>query len=213
MGLPATQDISRAYATIVEDARRGRGEDRLAVVRLADRTVFVVADGAGGVAGGAAAADAVCEALVERCRGGSVSNWSEWLAQVDHEMDVSGSSGLAAVVVVEIADDGRVTGASVGDCEAWAFADGTPRSLTSEQIRKPLVGEGAARAIPFEAFLVRGTLVVATDGLWKYARRERIAEAAAIRPLSTAAATLVDGVRLKSGALQDDVAIVICEVG
>jgi serine/threonine protein phosphatase PrpC len=213
MALPATQEISRAYSTIVEEARRGRGEDRIAAIRLADRTVFVVADGAGGIAGGAAAADAVCRAVVEQCRNGTVSDWSDWLAHVDEELAVSGSSGLTAAVVVEVSDDGRVTGASAGDCEAWAFADGPPRSLTSGQVRKPLLGEGAALPVPFEACLVHGTLVVATDGLWKYANRERIAKAAAIRPLPTAAATLVDGVRLKSGALQDDVAIVICQVG
>jgi hypothetical protein len=45
-------------------------------------------------------------------------------------------------------------------------------------------------------------LVVATDGLWKYAGRFYIADVAAFRPLEDAAAALVDGVRLKSGALQ-----------
>lgn len=82
------------------------------------------------------------------------------------------------------------------------------------------------------------TIVVASDGLWKYVNHERIAEtaalvrmptsqhdpkimlavavriaeAAALRPLEAVLDALVAGVRLRSGGLQDDVAIVVCEV-
>ena len=55
-----------ALTTKREDARPGRGEDRIEVVSLSDRTVVVVADGAGGVAGGATTADGICKAVVER---------------------------------------------------------------------------------------------------------------------------------------------------
>jgi serine/threonine protein phosphatase PrpC len=213
MTLSATQEIPLTYSTMVEEARRGRGEDRIVAVRLASRTIFAVADGAGGVAGGAGAADAICKAVVEQCRLGRVADWSEWLTQVDRAMAASGVSGLAAVVVADVADDGFITGASVGDCEAWAFLDGAPLSLTSGQVRKPLLGEGAALPVPFEAHLAHATFLMATDGLWKYMSRDRIAKTAALRPLETAAATLVDGVRLRSGALQDDVAVVICGIG
>jgi len=204
--------IRLLYSTRVEDARRGRGEDRIVALRLPDRAVFVIADGAGGVSGGGAAAEAVCSAAVEECHRGKPADWSKWLAQVDRAMVRSGSSGLAAAVVVEIGNDGLIAGASVGDCEAWMFADGASRSLTSKQVRKPLLGESAALPIAFEARLAGGTLVVATDGLWKYMDRSRIAKAASIRPLETAAAALVDGVRLRSGTLQDDIAVAICEV-
>jgi len=54
---------------------------------------------------------------------------------------------------------------------------------------------------------------VATDGLWKCMDRARIAEAALlVRPLDAACAALVGGARLRSGALQDDVAIVLAEL-
>jgi serine/threonine protein phosphatase PrpC len=212
MTLPATLEVPLAYSTRVEDARRGRGEDRIAAVRMANSSVFVVADGAGGVTGGAVAADVLCRAVVEQCRCGKVADWSEWLAQFDRSMAGSGTAGLAAAVVAEVADDGIVTGASVGDCEAWAFARGEPLGLTSGQLRKPLLGEGKAMPVPFEARIGQGTLIIATDGLWKYMSRDRIAKAAAVRPLDTAAASLIDGVRLKSGALQDDVAVVVCEL-
>ena len=199
-----------AYSTKIEEARRGRGEDRIEAVSLPDRAVFVVADGAGGVSGGTAAAERICKAVVECCRQGNVADWAEWLAHVDREISRSRSCGLAAAVIVEVRIDGTITGASVGDCEAWVFVNGTtPKSLTAEQIRKPLLGEGAATPVGFEARVAGGTLIVATDGLWKYLNRTRIAEAASIRPLETAAEALVNGVRLRSGALQDDVAVAI----
>jgi hypothetical protein len=60
--------------------------------------------------------------------------------------------------------------------------------------------------------ICRLTLLIATDGLWKYAKPARIAKAAAIRPLDVACAALVDGARLRNGELQDDVAIVLAEL-
>ena len=63
----ATHEGPLKYVTKVEEAAEGRGEDRLGVVRLSDRTIFVVADGAGGAVGGVAAAEAVCDAVVEQC--------------------------------------------------------------------------------------------------------------------------------------------------
>jgi serine/threonine protein phosphatase PrpC len=200
------------WTTRTEDARRGRGEDRVAVVPLPGRTVVIVADGAGGVAGGATAAETVCKAALEHCERGGGDDWVWWLASVDREMASSKAPGLAAVVIIEIRDDGKVVGASVGDCEAWAFSeDMAPRNLTAEQIRKPLLGEGVAAPVGFQTHVEACSLLVATDGLWKYLDRSRIAKAATTRPLETACDLLVDGVRLKSGALQDDVAVAIVE--
>ena len=209
-------DAEAPCATLVEEARRGRGEDRTAVVRLRGRTLIVVADGAGGVGRGAEAAEFVCTAL----RSLSPTDhheldWADWLADLDRRMAAS-SSGLAAAVVVELRSDGAVRGASVGDCEAWLFDHGAQgagrgergaRELTSSQVRKPLLGEGTATPVSFEANAAGGTLLVASDGLWKYAKRDRIAAAAAKRPLEAATTALVDLVRLRSGALQDDVAV------
>ena len=94
------------WATRQKNARPGCGEDRVEAIPLKSSTVFVVADGAGGVAGGAAAAEAICGAVVEQCRRGLPNDWSRCLASVDRRM--SGSSGLAAAVVVEVRDDGSI---------------------------------------------------------------------------------------------------------
>ena len=156
------------HSTRTEEARPGHGEDRIAEIRMPGRTLFVVADGAGGAAGGADAAEAICRATSAYQDWRMPSDWAGWLGRVDYEMSRS-RVGLAAAVVIEIWDDGRIVGASVGDCEAWMFGGGAAsRSLTAGQAVKPLLGEGTARPVGFEARLGRGTLLIATDGLWKY---------------------------------------------
>ncbi len=217
---PASLQRSRlSFSTQVVDARRGRGEDRIAMVRRAGHTRFLIADGAGGVAGGRAAADALCLALVEQAEGvGITEEWVEWLTRHDRAMAASGASGLAAAIVLSVSDDGAVSGASVGDCEAWVFGQGAfpVVGFTEHQRRKPLLGSGEAIATGFATFatpLARGqTLVVASDGLWKYMKPARIAANARLRPIEEAAAALVSDVRLPSGALQDDIAVLLCEV-
>jgi serine/threonine protein phosphatase PrpC len=189
----------------IEEARRDRGEDRIAIVHLHDRELIIVADGAGGSTGGARAAEALCRALTD-----DVDDWAAWLKQQDAALI---ATGLAAAVVLSIHDDGLIRGASVGDCEAWVFGQGAPVDLTTLQIRKPLLGSGHAVPVHFSSRLAAGAaLVVATDGLWKYVRRASVANATSARPLGAALPALVDGVRLRSGTLQDDVAIVLCEV-
>jgi len=200
------------HATRTEESRPGCGRDRVAEIRMPGRTLFLVVDGSGGVPRGDAAAEAVCEAAYAYQDWRMPSDWAGWLGRVDREMSRS-RVGLAAAVVIEIWDDGRIVGASVGDCEAWMFAgDAASRSLTARQARKPLLGEGSAQPVGFQARLGPGTLLMATDGLWKYMKPARIAKAAAIRPLEPACAALVDGVRLKGGALQDDIAVVLAEL-
>lgn len=193
-------------ATRVEAAGPGCGEDRIAVDESRDRKVIVIADGAGGVSGGADAAETICRALTH-----NVKDWTAWLAQRDAALAVR-STGLAAAVALAISADGTVEGASVGDCEAWIFNGDHAVNLTAKQVRKPMLGDGRAVPVGFMARLSGGTLVAATDGLWKYMSHERIAETSRLRPLESAAAAMLEGARLRSGALQDDIAIMMCKV-
>jgi serine/threonine protein phosphatase PrpC len=197
-----------SWGTRIDERIKTRGEDRVAVVSLVDRTVIVVADGAGGTGGGAAAAQAVCDAVVQSCAVVPPPSWEAWLANLDAQLP---RAGQAAAVIVEVRHGRGITGASVGDCEAWIFAGAQKVELTENQVRKPLLGEARSHPIGFESDAT-GLLVVATDGLWKYAKRERVVDALAIRPLDAALTALVDATRLRSGALQDDVAIAICDV-
>jgi hypothetical protein len=82
--------------------------------------------------------------------------------------------------------------------------------LTDGQTRKPLVGSGCRPFAIRAAALGAGTLLVASDGLLRYAKPADIARRAAGPDLAAAARGLVDLVRLRSGALPDDVSVVLC---
>jgi hypothetical protein len=121
-------------------------------------------------------------------------------------------AGESTAIVVDI-HDGFVSGASVGDSIAWIVSkDGKIDDLTCNQVRKPLLGHGEACPTDFGPVALSGRLLLATDGLWKYLDRSRIAALCSRGSASEAAESLVAGVRLRSGALQDDVAIVVCEL-
>jgi len=199
------------FVTSVFEARLGRGEDRVSSLKLPGRDILVVADGAGGVGGGVRAAEGICQSL--HVLSDDKVNWVEWISARDKALFLNGT-GVAAAVVLSITDEGEICGASAGDCEAWIFGRRPPRSLTQNQHRKPLVGEGSAVPVGFSERLTESEiLVVATDGLWKYAKWEKIQSILASAPNSSPELTvdaLANSVRLKNGGLQDDVAIVVC---
>lgn len=174
--------------------------------------VLVVADGAGGSGGAVEAADALL--LWVRAHVTTIadlrpaSQWSDLLAKADRQM--SFARGETTGVVVAVWSDG-LSGASVGDSGAWLVADDGFDNLTSGQTHKPLIGTGRATPVAFErASSMAGTLLLASDGLLKYAPPGRICDLVRSSDLQAAANGLVDAVRLRSGALQDDVAAVLC---
>ncbi len=177
---------------------------------MGDEIVVVLADGAGGTGGGAEAAEHLIEATRERIREGR-SDWSDLgtlLLEADRFLAARGVGETTAVVAV-VGRSG-VRGASVGDSEAWLVrADGW-EDLTQGQVRKPLLGSGRAIPVSFGLAVLDGTLVVASDGLFKYARADVVCEAARRSATDAVAPALVERVRLPSGALPDDIAIVVC---
>jgi serine/threonine protein phosphatase PrpC len=189
-----------------------RGEDRLVVARTDSGAIMVVADGAGGVGGAAIAAQLVCDFLVAQSAQatGNGNFWADALRGADAALAADSHGGLTTAVVVEVRG-ATLCGASVGDSGAWAIAESGVVDLTAKQSRKPLVGSGAARPVAFGPFPLNGRLLVATDGIFKYARREVIAACALNGLLEDAADALVDSVRLRNRRLQDDVALILCE--
>jgi serine/threonine protein phosphatase PrpC len=185
-------------------AARGHGQDRAAVFRFDRDVVLVVADGVGGTGDGAAAAQAIVDAVGAV---GSVDHdWCGLLLDLDERVARFGQS--TAVVVTLI--DGVISGASVGDSGAWLIGTHDARDLTDGQHRKPLVGDGcrpfAIRPTP----RTTGTLLVASDGLLAYAKWADVIRIANGPDLSVAARALIDLVRLPSRALPDDVAVILC---
>ena len=192
---------------------RGAGEDYAGVFEVDDAVVLVVADGAGGTGSGASAARTVV-AAVQAASGELAAgrvHAAELLVRVDGELARSRGGGQTTAIVV-VVNAGRVTGASVGDSEAWWLTGGPERPLTARQQRKPLLGTGEAFPVPFGVGRARGMLLLGSDGLFKYAPRDRIAAAAREGAPEEAVARLVDLVRMPGGELQDDVAVVLYRV-
>jgi serine/threonine protein phosphatase PrpC len=179
-----------------------RGEDRFLVVERATGALIVVADGAGGTSRGAAAAQSIVDAA-EAAR--EPLDPVELLCACDCWLNMAGGQCAAVVLLV---DGNEVEGASIGDSAAWLVDDAGSTELTSEQVRKPLLGAGGAEVVPFHAAFVEGTLVIATDGLWSYVPPYAIETLAASEPLDRVPERLLDAARLRSGALRDDTTII-----
>ncbi len=188
-----------------------RGEDRVAIERLEDRLVVVVADGAGGTGSGAEAAETVCKRICEAARQGTrgAEAWQLMLRELDL-LVASGSGGQSTATVVEI-DADNVCGASVGDTEAWLVRARDAVDLTTDQERKPLLGSGEARPAAFGPINSGGRLLVATDGLFGYSTHAAIEATVRDGSLSTALDRLAASVVLRSGAYPDDLAMVLGE--
>jgi serine/threonine protein phosphatase PrpC len=107
-------------------------------------------------------------------------------------------------------EDGGAAGATVGDSQAWLMVDGTLVDLTQNRIRKPLLGSGEANPQGLSHPLTSGLLIVATDGFCNYVRREQLLKEILRDDFAVLARRLVEMVRLPSGALWDDVGMVVC---
>jgi serine/threonine protein phosphatase PrpC len=191
---------------VVEISKASSDQDRAAVVELGDGVVIALADGAGGTGSGAAAAQAVIDALDRE----SVEQYlAATLESLD--ADLAKLGGQSTAVMIAITSDG-VQGASVGDSGAWLLhRSGAEEELTARQDRKPLLGSGALPVAFTATWSKSATLLVASDGLFSYATMADIARVIReARTLADAAKQLVDLVRLFDGSLQDDVAIVLC---
>ncbi|MGE0867533.1 MAG: PP2C family serine/threonine-protein phosphatase [Kofleriaceae bacterium] len=185
---------------------RGAGQDRAAVFETNDGVVIVVADGAGGTGSGAVAAQGVVDAV--RDAAANASGWSSLLLDLDRSSTRLGG-GQTTAVIVSVTGTG-IAGASGGDSGAWLIRGATVEDLTSGQMRKPLLGAGCMPRTFKAGPLASGVLLVATDGLLKYGKQADIARIAGSSELRSASPSLVDLVRLRSGALKDDVTIVLC---
>ncbi len=106
---------------------------------------------------------------------------------------------------------GELWGASVGDSGALLVTPDGPIELTAAQRRKPLVGSGECRPAIIPRQALSGRLLVATDGLLKYASLATINALARTGDVKSAVEALIQAAALPSGNLQDDVAVVLGE--
>lgn len=189
------------------------GQDRVEVIHDGGHVVLVVADGAGNSTAGARAADAVVERVsAEIAEHGALRlNPAALLDDIGRALAARVEGGQTTAIVA-VVGGGGIIGASVGDSELWLVSEGGHVALTANQRRKPLLGDQGAIIMPFSAGLSRGTLLAATDGLFKYASAASICTAARHPDLERVPELLVDAVRLRSGGLRDDVAVALCRM-
>jgi PPM family protein phosphatase len=182
----------------------GGGQDRAVLLHAADRLVVALADGAGGTGRGAIAAQMIIDAATTRAA--ACTAWDELLVELDVQLQRLG--GQSTAIVLTILSSGLV-GASVGDSSAWIVRGDAVEDLTGAQQRKPLLGAGCTPRRFQAAPLEDGTLLVASDGLFSYAKPADITCALRDHDLDRAADALIDLVRLPPGQVPDDVAIVL----
>jgi serine/threonine protein phosphatase PrpC len=128
----------------------------------------------------------------------------------DKQVAATRDAGETTLIALQ-AGGAMVAGASVGDSEAWVVNGADVRVLTVDQQRKPLVGSEATSPVAFAGEL-RGTLVVASDGLFRFATKGKIVETIGKVSLPDLPKSLVDLTRLRSGKLQDDVAVLVARM-
>ncbi|MDB6125201.1 MAG: hypothetical protein JWQ71_4194 [Pedosphaera sp.] len=130
------------------------------------------------------------------------------LETIDREIEADSTAGETTGVIALIS--GReIVGASVGDSEAWLISPRGAERLTSGQMRKPFLGSGVASPVAFRASFTEGSLLVGSDGLFKYTSEEKICAAVLEKDLKIAVDSLVRLVGLPSGTLPDDVGIAL----
>src|SRR5256886_7914701 len=99
------------------------GQDRVEVLRLEDATILLVADGSGGMSGGAQAAERALQEVSGAARQRKLDERVSWLAVLARTDDaLSRGPGQCAMVATAIIR-GRIFGASVGDSESWLITE------------------------------------------------------------------------------------------
>ncbi|MCA9135821.1 MAG: hypothetical protein KDB00_03655 [Planctomycetales bacterium] len=194
--------------THLVEAYREHCEDRLDIISDGNRTLIVVADGAGGSGDGSIAADTVInETRSHYTAIDSSIGWSQFLSQLDFRVSV----GETTAVIVDVHPD-RILGASVGDSRAWVIDGPNVIDLTRTQNRKPLLGSREAKPAPFWHGPLAGILLVGSDGFFGYAKRDQVTPLIARTDFHAIPKACIDLVRLPSGDLWDDTAIVACRL-
>lgn len=205
--------LPRFRVATATNAAAARCDDHVSVTRREDGLVLALADGAGNHSNGGPLAQWLVEQISARATEAKKLPNADVLQRWCEELDASALSkfgGAESTLVVAALDGSRVQGASVGDSGAWMVHSGSYDELTGEQRRRPLLGNARATVMAFGPFTLQGVLMLATDGLLKYAPEQKIRHLATDANVSVAAARLVDVVRTASGTLNDDVAVIVC---
>jgi PPM family protein phosphatase len=181
--------------------------------------IGALADGQGGRAGGGEAARlavATCLEIASDSAPRMLSTptaWIEICEMADRAVSANTDAGFTTLIGVAVSR-AFLAGASCGDSAAFLWADSQLIDLTYGQRKHPPVGSGVAELTAFSALPeVPWKLLVVSDGVWKYAGRERIGA----RLGTHWGKAVIDGLREDvlvgtSGELPDDFTATIIEL-
>jgi len=203
--------LSLAHANLPSGTE---SSDCAAAIHLPEHLILVLADGAGGTTHGRAAARAAIDLVTHELAHGVDLDDPLRVVDVLRSIDVRLArerAGQTTAVCVVVSGH-NVLGASAGDSEAWIVDGPSVVRLTDDQARKPLLG-GGAQPRSFLAAPLRGTLIVASDGLFKYANEDGVVRACALDAVEAVARALCAAARLPNGKLQDDLSLFVVRVG
>ena len=181
-----------------------------------------LADGQGGRAGGARAAQLACRMCIETASSHQPAMlamrpevWQAILQRADAAVAADAEAGFTTLIAFSIQKD-AVCGASNGDSGLFARGAGrTGALLTEHQHKDPPIGCGGSQPVGFSTQLTPPWTVLAlSDGVWKYVGWDRVVKAGE----QLTGKTLIDSLRQQaglpgSGCLQDDFTIVVCQNG
>jgi hypothetical protein len=169
--------------THTEPADWHPNEDAIAFVRHpsdAQILICALADGQGGQAGGAMAAQSavsVCLDIALRDLPQELSNPFTWISigeATDKEVCNISETGFTSLVGLAVCPS-FVAGASCGDSAVALLLGDEFTLLTENQHKNPPIGSGAACLTPFSARLdAPWKLLIVSDGGWKHSGWERI---------------------------------------
>lgn len=215
---------------------RQRNEDRCQIVNLGSSVGVLVADGMGGIAGGAEAAQTAVDVAIAEWSGRGIAvplqdivdRTVAALARQEHHFP-----GLGCTMLIGILDSAGVTLAHVGDGRAYRVSGGGATRLTEDHSQvADLLRAGridaadvrghplrnrltrAVTAMPVTADLVhadigRGeTLVLCSDGVWEPLLDPVLASAASLPASVDVAARQVCDTALAAGS-RDNVSVLV----
>lgn len=189
----------------------------------AESWICTLADGQGGQLGGGPASKLACQTVMTQALARQPNElmdgatWSAILNQADAAVAADKKAGFTTLIGFCVLQD-RICGGSNGDSAVALFdakrtCEEPTQSLTMFQIKNPPIGSGSAAVVPFAADLQRPWMILAmSDGVWKYARWDKIKEAAkTLRGQELIGAINQAAVLPRSGKLQDDFTLVVLQ--
>ncbi len=212
-------DTTISVASLSEQGPHPNNEDAFLIARHpadTDIVLCLLADGQGGHAGGARAAQVACQTALDAASGvaprrlRAERSWRRICRAADMAVAADADAGLTTLIAFGIAD-GRVVGASNGDSAAVAISNATPLiELTQHQAKNPPVGSGNAEIVGFTASLATPwSVVTMSDGVWRSHGRDHVFDRVLeLRGTTLIASLLQQSLLCGDGSVDDDFTVV-----